>query len=102
MTAPERLPAADPVIKPTRHIVADLEQAGAEADVTAWWEEITGAGGEGMVAKPLSQGQFQPRGMARFPSLGRQCSASGRIRRQRAFPSGTVSPGQTTGNGRRW
>ena len=53
MTAAERLSAADPVIKPTRHIVADLEQAGAEADVTAWWEEITGAGGEGMVAKPL-------------------------------------------------
>jgi protein phosphatase len=54
MTAAERLSAADPVIKPTRHIVADLEQAGAEADVTAWWEEITGAGGEGMVVKPLS------------------------------------------------
>ena len=54
MTAAERLSAADPVIKPTRHIVADLERAGAEADVTAWWEEITGAGGEGMVAKPLS------------------------------------------------
>jgi protein phosphatase len=54
MTAAERLSVADPVIKPTRHIVADLEQAGAEADVTAWWEEITGAGGEGMVAKPLS------------------------------------------------
>jgi len=54
MTAAERLSAADPVIKPTRHIVADLEQAGAEADVTAWWEEITGSGGEGMVAKPLS------------------------------------------------
>jgi polynucleotide kinase-phosphatase len=54
MTAAERLSAADPVIKPTRHIVADLDQAGAEADVTAWWEEITAAGGEGMVAKPLS------------------------------------------------
>jgi polynucleotide kinase-phosphatase len=54
MTAAERLSVADPVIKPTRHIVADLEQAGAESDVTAWWEEITRAGGEGMVAKPLS------------------------------------------------
>jgi protein phosphatase len=54
MTAAERLSVADPVIKSTRHIVADLEQAGAEAEVTAWWEEITGAGGEGMVAKPLS------------------------------------------------
>jgi protein phosphatase len=54
MTAAERLAAADPVIKPTGHVVADLGQACAEADVTAWWEEITGAGAEGMVAKPLS------------------------------------------------
>jgi protein phosphatase len=48
----ERLAVADPVIVPTRHIVADLEQPGADAAVTAWWEAITGAGGEGMVAKP--------------------------------------------------
>jgi protein phosphatase len=64
MGAAERLSAADPVIKPTRHIVADLEQAGAEADVTAWWEEITGAGGEGMVAKPLSPVTRGRRGIA--------------------------------------
>jgi len=64
MAAAERLSAADPVIKPTRHIAADLEQAGAEADVTAWWEEITGAGGEGMVAKPLSPVTRGRRGVA--------------------------------------
>jgi protein phosphatase len=38
---------------PTRHIVADLGDEEASAAVTAWWEQITGAGGEGMVAKPL-------------------------------------------------
>jgi protein phosphatase len=64
MSAAERLSVADPVIKPTRHIVADLEQAGADADVTAWWEEITGAGGEGMVVKPLSPVARGRRGIA--------------------------------------
>ena len=53
MNAAERLAAADPLIVPTRHIVADLGDEGASAAVTAWWERLTGAGGEGMVAKPL-------------------------------------------------
>jgi polynucleotide kinase-phosphatase len=53
MNAAERLAAADPLIVPTRHVVADLGDDGASAAVTAWWEQITGAGGEGMVAKPL-------------------------------------------------
>ena len=64
MQAAERLAVADPVIVPTRHIVADLEQPGAEAAVTAWWEEITGAGGEGMVAKPLTPVTRGRRGIA--------------------------------------
>lgn len=53
MNAAERLAEADPLIVPTRHVVADLGDEGASAAVTAWWEQITGAGGEGMVAKPL-------------------------------------------------
>jgi protein phosphatase len=64
MNAAERLAVADPVIVPTRHIVADLEQPGAEAAVTAWWEEVTGAGGEGMVAKPLTAVTRGRRGIA--------------------------------------
>ena len=64
MQAAERLAVADPVIVPTRHIVADLEQPGAEAAVTAWWEEITGCGGEGMVAKPLTPVTRGRRGIA--------------------------------------
>ena len=54
MKAAERLASADPLIVPTRHIVADLGDEEASAAVTAWWEQITGAGGEGMVAKPLA------------------------------------------------
>jgi protein phosphatase len=64
MTAAERLAAADPVIKPTRHVVADLAEPGAEAAVTAWWEKITGAGGEGMVVKPLTPVTRGRRGIA--------------------------------------
>jgi protein phosphatase len=64
MNAAERLAVADRVIVPTRHIVADLEQPGAEAAVTAWWEEITGAGGEGMVVKPLTPVTRGRRGIA--------------------------------------
>ena len=53
MQAAERLSAADPVLIPTRHIVAGLAEPDADHTVTAWWEQITGAGGEGMVVKPL-------------------------------------------------
>jgi protein phosphatase len=48
----ERLARADPLIAATRHLVLDLADPGADAAATAWWEELTGAGGEGMVVKP--------------------------------------------------
>jgi polynucleotide kinase-phosphatase len=48
----DRLAAADDeLFAPTRSRVVRL--AGDEADAVAWWEELTGAGGEGMVVKPL-------------------------------------------------
>ena len=49
------LAAADPLFQATRHVTAGLDGPGAAADeerVTAWWQELTGAGGEGMVVKP--------------------------------------------------
>jgi protein phosphatase len=64
MGAAERLAQADPVLIPTRYVVADLAEPGAEAAVTAWWEQITGAGGEGMVAKPFSPLSPGRRGVA--------------------------------------
>jgi len=49
-----RLAAADPdLVISTRHVVVDTTDAEAEASATAWWEEMTAAGGEGMVVKPL-------------------------------------------------
>ena len=48
----DRLAAADgELFAPTRSRVVDLAEG--EADAVAWWEELTGAGGEGMVVKPL-------------------------------------------------
>ncbi len=52
MKAAERLAGADPLIATTRYLVADLADPGVEAAVAVWWEELTGAGGEGMVVKP--------------------------------------------------
>ena len=54
MTAAGRLAGADPLIKATRYLAADLADPGADAAVTAWWEELTGGGGEGMVVKPAA------------------------------------------------
>ncbi|MET8776510.1 polynucleotide kinase-phosphatase [Nocardia sp. NPDC004654] len=50
----DRLVAADPeLFTPTRRMVVDLAEADSEAAATAWWTELTTAGGEGMVVKPL-------------------------------------------------
>ena len=53
--------AAEPsrVLFTTAHRVVDLTDPGSEDEATAWWEEMTGRGGEGMVVKPL---QFVARG----------------------------------------
>lgn len=37
----------------TPSVVVDLSDAASEAAATAWWLELTGQGGEGMVIKPL-------------------------------------------------
>ena len=53
--------AAEPsgVLFTTAHRVVDLAVPESEAAATAWWEEMTGRGGEGMVVKSL---QFVARG----------------------------------------
>lgn len=49
----DRLAAAAPeLVSATRHRAVDLADPDAEAAAVAWWEELTGAGGEGMVVKP--------------------------------------------------
>lgn len=37
----------------TNHREVDVTDPASEAEATAWWEALTGAGGEGMVVKPL-------------------------------------------------
>ena len=51
----DRLVEADPaLVRPTRRLrVATGDEASTDAGV-AWWEDLTGAGGEGMVVKPLA------------------------------------------------
>jgi protein phosphatase len=42
-----------PVMMATRHLAVELNDAEACTDAVRWWEELTAAGGEGMVVKPL-------------------------------------------------
>ncbi|MFH6690513.1 hypothetical protein QVL82_17015, partial [Cellulosimicrobium funkei] len=51
----DALVAADPALfRATRRVVVDLADEASRAEGTAWWEELTAAGGEGMVVKPLA------------------------------------------------
>lgn len=56
----------DPVLHPTACRFVDLADEGAVADAAAWWQDMTEAGGEGMVVKPLgyvargNKGLLQP------------------------------------------
>ncbi len=45
--------APDLALVATSYRVVDLNDPSSEAEGTAWWEALTGAGGEGMVVKPL-------------------------------------------------
>ncbi|PRX70114.1 polynucleotide kinase-phosphatase [Nonomuraea fuscirosea] len=51
-----------PLITPTRHVFVTLGSPESRAEATAWWEELTAAGGEGMVVKPAvpTPGRVQP------------------------------------------
>ena len=42
------------LLQATRRLVVDLGDEGSVAAGTTWWEELTGAGGEGMVVKPVA------------------------------------------------
>ena len=51
----DRLVAAAPdLISPTRRRFVDTTDTDAIADATAWWEDLTAGGGEGMVVKPAA------------------------------------------------
>lgn len=50
------------LITPTRHRIVDLTADREREDAVSWWEELTAAGGEGMVVKPahVVTGRAQP------------------------------------------
>lgn len=49
----DRLVAAAPeLIAPTRRLFTSTTDLASAAEATAWWEQLTAAGGEGMVVKP--------------------------------------------------
>ncbi|WP_084957783.1 polynucleotide kinase-phosphatase [Thermoactinospora rubra] len=50
------------LITPTRHVFVSLDSPSSRAAATSWWEELTAAGGEGMVVKPAAHtpGRVQP------------------------------------------
>lgn len=51
----DRLVAADPdIVLATKRMSADTSQQDSTDAATGWWEELTGAGGEGMVVKPTA------------------------------------------------
>jgi protein phosphatase len=54
MTSVERLADGDagPLL-PTRYVVVNLDDPESGSTGVRWWEELTDAGGEGMVVKPL-------------------------------------------------
>jgi protein phosphatase len=50
----ERLALAAPdTFRATRSFLVDLGDAASEAEAISWWTELTNAGGEGMVVKPV-------------------------------------------------
>jgi polynucleotide kinase-phosphatase len=52
----------DELITPTRHRFVDLASARERSAAVEWWQELTSAGGEGIVVKPahLTEGRIQP------------------------------------------
>lgn len=49
----DRLVAVAPeLVQTTRRMLVDTNDAGSTTAATSWWEELTSAGGEGMVIKP--------------------------------------------------
>jgi protein phosphatase len=55
-------------LTPTRHLVVDLADPESESEAVRWWTEMTEAGGEGMVVKPLTFLAEGRRGLAQ-PAL---------------------------------
>lgn len=61
----DRLVEADPIrVRRTERRFVDLSDPEAVAEAVAWWEELTAAGGEGVVVKPAAGLVRTPKGLA--------------------------------------
>jgi polynucleotide kinase-phosphatase len=61
----DRLVEADPTtFRATRRLVVDTTSEPSRAEGVSWWEDLTGAGGEGMVVKPLANLTRTAKGLA--------------------------------------
>lgn len=56
--------AAPKLVRPTRRVRVDTNDEASVAAATTWWEELTAAGGEGMVVKPFGNLTRTRRGLA--------------------------------------
>ncbi len=59
-----RLAAHSDLFTPTETRVVELDDETSQREATDWWEELTGAGGEGMVVKPQDWIARGPKGLA--------------------------------------
>jgi protein phosphatase len=60
----DRLAASDPAtFRATRNLTVDLDDPASRAVGADWWEQLTGAGGEGMVVKPANTVHRTDRGV---------------------------------------
>jgi PNKP (polynucleotide 5'-kinase/3'-phosphatase) family adenylyltransferase-like protein len=60
----DRLAAAAPdLVQATRRLAVDTTDPDSTTTGTAWWQELTGAGGEGMVVKPYTNLNRTRRGL---------------------------------------
>ncbi|GHG45750.1 polynucleotide kinase-phosphatase [Streptomyces griseocarneus] len=57
------------LLAPTRRLVVDTEDEASVAEGTRWWLELTAAGGEGMVVKPLQAYARRPDGRLVQPGV---------------------------------
>ena len=58
------VPGAPDLVRATRRLVVDTTDPDSIAAGVAWWQELTGAGGEGMVVKPYANLTRTGRGLA--------------------------------------
>ncbi len=102
LDAAARLSGEDPeTFLPTRSVAVDLTDPAQEETATRWWEDLTAAGGEGMVVKPAdvvhrgARGHAQPGIKCRGPEYlrliyGPEYTAERHLSRLRARGAGGV------------